>query len=180
MKKTSYKVALGGVLASIALFILFTTGLAPFLTYVAPMFAGMLTIMVIVEVSYGWAFLMYAAVAVLSILITPDREAAFLFIFFFGYYPIVKGLIEKLKSHPIQWIIKILCFNISVISCYWVMINLFNMSEVFESINEFGKYSILIFLAAANFTFWIYDWFLASVAKAYTEWFRPKFLRKKR
>ena len=77
MKKISYKVALGGVLAAVALLIMFTTGLAPFLTYVAPMFAGMLAIMMMVEVSYGWATLTYVAVAILCILITPDREAAF-------------------------------------------------------------------------------------------------------
>ena len=179
MKKTSYKVALGGVLSAVALFIMFTTGLAPFLTYVAPMFAGMLSIMMMVEVSYGWAFLTYAAVSVLCILVTPDREAAFLFIFFFGYYPIVKGLIEKMKLSVVRWIVKFAVFNVSTISCYFIIINFFGMEEVFDSLNELGKYSLLIFWAAANFTFVIYDLFLNSAAVVYTKWFRTKFLRKK-
>ncbi|MBR3920974.1 MAG: hypothetical protein IKJ47_03460, partial [Oscillospiraceae bacterium] len=120
MKKISYKVALGGVLAAVALLVMFTTGLAPFLTYVAPMFAGMLAIMMMVEVSYGWATLTYAAVAILCVLITPDREAAFLYIFFFGYYPIVKGLIEKVKTGVLRWLLKFAVFNVSTVTCYFL------------------------------------------------------------
>ena len=88
MKKTRYKVALGGVIASLALFCMFCTSLAPFLTYAAPMFAGTLMIIMVVEISYSWAFLTYAAISVLSLFITPDKEAAMLFIFLLGYYPI--------------------------------------------------------------------------------------------
>jgi hypothetical protein len=180
MKKISYKVALGGVLAAVALLIMFTTGLAPFLTYVAPMFAGMLAIMMMVEVSYGWATLTYAAVAILCILVTPDREAAFLYIFFFGYYPIVKGLIEKIKNGVLRWILKFVVFNVSTVTCYFLIINLFGMKDVFDSLNSMGKYGLLIFWAAANFTFLIYDNFLNSVAIMYVTWFRTKFLRKKK
>lgn len=180
MKKISYKVALGGVLAAVALLIMFTTGLAPFLTYVAPMFAGMLAIMMMVEVSYGWATLTYVAVAILCILITPDREAAFLYIFFFGYYPIVKGLIEKIKNGVLRWFLKFAVFNISTVTCYFLIINLFGMKDVFDSLNSMGKYGLLIFWIAANFTFLIYDNFLNSVAIMYVKWFRTKFLRKKK
>lgn len=179
MKKTSYKVALGGVIASVAVFIMFTTGLAPFLTYVAPMFAGTLMIIIFTELSFGWAFTTYAAISVLSFLITPDREAALLFIFFFGYYPIVKALIEKLRLKTVQFILKLLCFNVSTILCYLVIINVFGMTEVFDSLSEFGQYSLLIFLGAANVVFVIYDLFLNSCKKVYTERFRTRFLRKK-
>ena len=178
MKKTSFKVALGGIIASIALFVMFCTSLAPFLTYTAPMFAGTLMIIIVVEISCGWAFLTYAAISVLSLFITPDKEATMLFIFLLGYYPIMKALIEKLRNRLAEWGIKILLFNVTTVSCYWLIINLFNMQEVFDSLNDFGKYSIPIFILAANVVFVIYDLFLNTMAASYINWFRPKFLRK--
>ena len=178
MKKTSYKVALGGVIASLALFCMFCTSLAPFLTYAAPMFAGTLMIIMVVEISYSWAFLTYAAISVLSLFITPDKEAAMLFIFLLGYYPIMKALIEKIRKPVVEWLIKFVLFNASTISCYWLIINLFNMQEVFDSLNDFGRYSIPIFIGAANIVFVIYDLFLNTMALSYVNWFRPKFLRK--
>ena len=36
------------------------------------------------------AWMIYAAVAVLSLLFAADKEAALLFVLFFGYYPVLK------------------------------------------------------------------------------------------
>ena len=41
------------------------------------------------------ALIVYVAVSILSIFMTPDREAAIMFICFFGHYPIIKGIIER-------------------------------------------------------------------------------------
>ena len=177
MKKLSYKIALGGVIASIAVLSMFLTGFGPFLTYICPMFAGMLMIMIIIEVSQKWAFATYVAVSILSVFMTPDREAAMLFIFLFGHYPILKVSIEKIKSHFLEWILKIAVFNICVISCYWIILNIF-MPNVLDSLSEWGKYGALIFLGLANLTFILYDFFLGSAATLYCKWFRTKFLRK--
>ena len=108
---------------------------------------------------------------------TPDREAAMLFIFLFGHYPILKVSIEKIKSHLLEWVVKIAVFNISVISCYWLILNIF-MPNVLDSLSDWGKYGILIFLGFANLTFILYDFFLSSAAALYCKWFRTKFLRK--
>ena len=178
MKKSSYKVALGGVIASIALFAMFMTGFAPFFTYVCPMFAGALMIMMVVEVSTKWAFATYAAIGILSIFTTPDKEAAMLFIFLLGYYPIVKSLIEKINNRVLEYVIKYAVFNVSVVSCYWIIINVFGMAKVFDSLGDWGKYGILIFLALANVVFLIYDKFISSMVDLYIRWFRPKFLKK--
>lgn len=176
--KSSYKVSLGGVLAAIAVLCMFLTGFGPFFTYLCPMFAGTLLIMVVVEISVKWAFATYAAIAILSIFTTPDKEAALLFIFLLGYYPILKSIIERLSSRVFEWIIKFLVFNISVICCYWLVINAFGMGQILEDWGKWGQYGMLIFLAMGNVVFVIYDLFLTSVIVMYTKWFRPKFLRK--
>lgn len=176
--KNSYKVSLGGVIAAIAVLSMFLTGFGPFLTYVCPMFAGALLIMVVIETSVKWAFATYAAIAILTIFTTPDKEAALLFIFLLGYYPILKSVIERLKSRVFEWVLKLLTFNISVICCYWLVINVFGMGQILEDLGDWGQYGLLVFLGMGNVVFIVYDFFLTSLVAMYTKWFRPKFLRK--
>lgn len=178
MNKQSYKVSLGGIISAISIVIMFLTGFGPFLTYVCPMFAGALTIIVVIEADKKWAIETYAAVSILSLFMTPDREASLIYIFLLGYYPILKILLEKVRSRIIEWILKIAVFNISVISCYWLFINIF-MPTALDSLNDWGRYGVLIFLLLSNVVFLIYDYFLNSVAELYCKWFRPTFLRKK-
>lgn len=178
MKKLSYKVALGGVLASISLFIMFLTGFGPFFTYLCPMCAGALLIVLVIEVSKKWALAAYAAVALLSIFTTPDKEAAMIFIFLFGYYPILKSVLEKIPNRALEWAAKVVVFNIAVISAYALIINVFGMTQFLDSFADWGKYGIGFFLLAANVCFVLYDFALSSIVDAYIKWFRPKFLRK--
>ena len=84
--KTSYKVALGGVVSALCLTLMFLTGVFPLLSMAIPIYAGALMIIVSTEVNTSWAFAAYFAVALLSLFLTPDKEATTLFIMFFGSY----------------------------------------------------------------------------------------------
>jgi len=44
----------------------------------------------------------------------PNKAAPLLYIFFFGYYPVVKSLIEHINAIVLQWTLKIIVFNISL------------------------------------------------------------------
>lgn len=178
MKKLSYKVSLGGIIAAIAIFAMFLTGFAPFFTYICPMAAGLLLIMISIEISPKWAVVTYAAISLLSAFITPDKEAAVIFVFFFGHYPITKLALEKIKSRVAEWLAKLAVFNVCVISGYWVIIKVFGMTAILEELGQYGQYALLIFLLCANVVFVMYDFAVSSFASAYVKWFRPNFLRK--
>ena len=178
MKKSSYKVALGGVIASLCTLIMFLTGFGPFLTYLCPMCAGALLVVIVIEISKKWALATYAAICILSIFITPDKEAALLFIFLFGYYPILKSLLEKVPSRVLEWICKLAVFNISVVSAYLLIIYVFGMNQFLDSLGNWGKYGLGFFMLFANVSFVLYDFSLSNLIEAYIKWFRPKFLRK--
>lgn len=100
--KTSFKVALGGAVAALGLVLMFMTALIPFGTYAFPTFAGILTVVIVIEIGYGYAVAVYAATAILSFLLVPDKEAALMYAIFFGFYPILKGLIERLPTSPLS------------------------------------------------------------------------------
>ena len=95
--KRSAQVALCGMMAALCMLLMFMTGLIPFATYAIPALAGILMIVIVVETNAKWALLVYIAVSLLSIFITPDREAAMMFIAFFGHYPILKLYLERVR-----------------------------------------------------------------------------------
>ena len=91
MKKVSYKVALGGVVSALCLLLMFLTAVIPPLSITLPLFAGMLIFVVAIEISSSWAFVTYAAVSVLSFLVTPAKAARLFITLRFGYYPLSKS-----------------------------------------------------------------------------------------
>ncbi len=178
MKKISYKIALGGILASVCILMMFLTAVFPLLNMVLPLFAGTLLAVVAIEISTSWGFVTFATVAVLSIFVTPDKEAAILFIMFFGYYPVLKFLIENIKSGLVKWIIKVVMFNIAVIVAYYILIYITGTFDLFEEFDFFGKYAVEILLAIGNAFFILYDYTVSAIVTCYLKWFRPTFLDK--
>ncbi len=176
--KVSFKVSLGGVVSSICLFAMFLTGIMPIFVYALPAAAGTLMIIIVVEISTTWAFVTYISVGLLSLLITPDKEASILFILFFGFYPIIKSQLEKLKVKLFEYLLKLVVFNAGILLSYLLLIKIMGMSEVLEQLGDYGKYGGLIFLAVGNAVFIVYDIALTQLISTYINWFRPKILRK--
>jgi len=176
--KTSFIVSLGGIISAICLVAMFLTGILPVFVYTLPAFAGALMIIIVIELGVKWAFITYSAVGLLSLLITPNKESAVLFIMFLGYYPIVKSFFEKNKKIAIEWFLKLLSFNTAMILSYLIIINIFGIADIIEEFGDFGKYSAIILLLLGNIVFVIYDIALTRVISAYINRFRPKILKK--
>ena len=178
MLKKSSQVALGGLISALCVILMMMTGILPFLSYAIPAMAGFLMVVMVIECGTKWAIVVYIAVSILSLLISPDKVAAFIFVFFLGYYPILKGSIEKLPSSMLQWAIKLVLFNICIVASYLLMIYVLKMPEVMTEMGDFGKYTGVITLALGNFVFVVFDIALTRIISAYILWFRPKFLRR--
>lgn len=102
MRRTTKSIAFGGVLSGLAVILMFLTGIFPFAEYALPAMAGALLIIMVIEYGYRYALLCFFAVAVLSLLVGPNKEAAVLFAGFFGYYPILKGVLERIKRRQLE------------------------------------------------------------------------------
>lgn len=178
MSNKSGAVAIGGVASALCLLFMFLTGVLPFATFALPAIAGMVLVAVVVENGYKVALCVYVSVSILSLFMVPDREAAMMFIGFFGYYAIIKGNLDKIKSRLLRISAKLAIFNTAVICSYAVIVFIFGLTEIIEADPVFGKYAFLILLIPANFVFAVYDIAVKRVAVAYIYWFRPKFLRK--
>jgi len=74
----------------------------------------------VIEAGAVPALYVFIVSAALSLLLTPGRSPPLLFISFFGYYPIVKSLIERLRRVALQWALKLLVFNISLTVVWFI------------------------------------------------------------
>ena len=99
--KTSMKVSLGGVVAALSLVLMFLTSVIPFGTFAFPTFAGILLILLVINLGYRWAFAVYFITAVLSFLLLADKEAALYYAAFLGFGPAVYDGPAKPKN-PLQ------------------------------------------------------------------------------
>ncbi len=163
--KAAQKVTLSAVMAALATVIMLISYF-PYLTYAVPAFAGMFIMLVVIELDCKWAVLSYLSSAVLTFLFA-EMESKLMFIGFFGFYPIVKCIIEKINKPIIEWIIKVIVFNACVITVYKLVAKLVVFS--FEDMGLFAKYSELILLILANIVFVFYDVAVSRVASLYIE-----------
>lgn len=177
MNNLSYKVALGGVISALCILAMFLTGVAPFLYITLPMIAGALLLIIVVEVNASWAFLTYVAVSLLSIFVTFDKEAAIIFIIFFGHYPILKYKIEKIPAKFLKILLKFLIFNVCIVAFYQITIHLLGINEMIDDVAFLGDYGIYIFWAIANVFFLVYDNVLSGCVDLYLKYLKPKIYR---
>lgn len=145
--------ALGGVLGALAVVIMSMGTLIPVATFVCPMLCMMILqfVMKLCGGRIAWAW--YGAVAILGLLLAPDKEAAAVFAFL-GYYPIVKPRLDKL---PYAWFWKLALFNGAIFAMYWLLGNLFGMTELSAEFQEMGTVMTAVLLILGNVTFILLD-----------------------
>lgn len=140
-------------MAALAIVIMCLGGLIPFATFVCPMLCCMITKVVLSMCGKRIAWAWYGAVAILSVLMAPDKEAAAVFVFL-GYYPIVKPWMDKLK---LSWLWKGLLFNCAILLMYWLLIHILGLSEIANDYEEAGTVMTIVMLLLGNVTFFMLD-----------------------
>ena len=145
--------ALGGVLAALAVVIMSLGTLIPVATYVCPMLCAIVLKLVLTACGKRTAWAWYGAVAVLSMLLAPDKEAAAVFAFI-GYYPIVKPALDRKK---LPWLWKGLLFNAAILLMYWLLMHLLGMDQITEEFEGLGVAMTAVMLVLGNVTFFLLD-----------------------
>jgi hypothetical protein len=137
------------------------------------MLAGLLVLPVVCEAGRGAGWLFYTGIALLSLLLLADKEAAILFCAFLGYYPLVKFSLEKLPR-PLRILLKAALFNTAVIAAYRLMLHLFGMAALQQEFAAMTGGWLAALLVLANVTFWMYDLAVARVFALYIRVLRPR------
>ena len=147
------QIALGGMMAALAVVIMSLGGMIPSATFVCPMLCCLILQIVRTICGDRMAWAWYGAVAILSLLMGPDKEAAAVFVFL-GYYPILKPKFDKSR---LKWVWKLLYFNVVILAMYWLLIHLFGMAQLAREWEELGIWMTGIMLLLGNVTFFLLD-----------------------
>lgn len=163
--KQNKKLIVSSIVAALALFLMIIAGIIPIGTYAVPVIASLLYIVLIREVGYSWAIMAYAVTSIMSLILCADKETAINFILFFGYYPILKTLLEKIKPKILKIIVKLIIFNIAMIAVFYIAKFIFMIPD--SSYIVFGVYIPWAILAVGNVVFVIYDYALTGLIAKY-------------
>ena len=145
--------AFGGVFAALAVVIMCLGGLIPIATFLCPITCMLLLSAVLKRCGYRVAWAWYGAVAILSLLLGPDKEAGAVFVAL-GYYPVIKPKLDTLR---LKWLWKALLFNAVILVLYWLLLNIFGIAQIVEEFEEMGTVMTLVTLALGNVTFFLTD-----------------------
>ena len=161
MRTEARKIAFGGMFAALAVVIMSLGGLIPVATFTCPMLCMLLLAFVTKMCGnrIGWAW--YGAVAVLSLLLGPDKEAASVFLFL-GFYPIVKPQFDRLHFAVLP---KLIVFNVLILTMYGLLIRLFGMDQIAAEFAELGQGLTLVMLLLGNVIFLLLDRVLTRFSK---------------
>lgn len=147
------QVALGGILAALAVVIMALGGMIPVATFVCPMLCMLLLKLVQdrcgVRIAWAW----YGAVAFLGALLSPDKEAAAVFAAL-GYYPICKPKLDRL---PLRWLWMLMYFNAVIVVLYWLLMYLFGLEQIVAEFAEMGAVMTVVTLVLGNVCFFLLD-----------------------
>ena len=172
MRGQAGKIALCGVLAALAAALMLLGGIFPAATYCAPMLASLVLIPAQEECGQKAAWLLFAAAALLSLMLCADKEAALLFLTL-GYYPIVKEKLDALRPGILSRLCKLALFNAAVAAVYAALLFVLMSETTQKELHESGTAMLLALLLAGNIVFLLYDLVLRRLRPLYERQVQP-------
>lgn len=160
--KKSKKIVFSASLAALSAMLILLSKLIPMGVDVLPAIAGLFGAIIVIESGVKWAIAAYFVASGISFIFGLN-EASLLYTMFFGYYPIIKSLLEKIRIRAVELVVKLLIFNVSVIAAYSILIPIFGLAALgFDNMTF-----VWIVLALGNVFFVLYDYGMTRLITMY-------------
>jgi len=111
MRKRVKNLAYAAMAAALGTSLLFLAGVLPTAKLALAGLAGLLGIVIRMRCGLPWGMASFAATALLSLLLVPQKAVSILYALFLGYYPVIKSSLERFSSKVLRWTLKLLLFN---------------------------------------------------------------------
>ncbi len=170
--KNTKKITFCGLLSALAAVAMLLSYI-PYLTYSAPAIAGVFMMVIAIELPKKWAYGSYVASSVL-IALMAENEAKILYIIFFGFYPILKGTLERLRSRPVEYVCKFAIFNAAMAA--EIAASVYILGIPLET-GTMGAVFYAAFAVLANLFFFLYDFALTKLVGFYVVRLHPRVRR---
>lgn len=164
--KLSKKMSLSAILVAISVVIMLLGSFLETVTLSSAAIASICVMVAVVELGYKYAAMVYVAASFLSFILLPVKDPAIFFAASFGFYPIVKALLEKIRS-KISYLYKGLVFTAAFAFLYFVAIK-FLAPQV-----DLMKYLFIIY-PVALIVFFIFDYAFSKLTHSYCNYLRKR------
>ncbi len=171
--RSSYRVALCGVLSALAILFMLITTILPIANYVCSVMAGICVSIAAQEFGSRYGAAVYIAVSLLSVMIVAEKDAVIIFVLLMGMYPVLKYTINSL-IRPIRIAIKLVYVNTACFIYYFAGIYLMGVPK-----ESFGKMPVFL-LFLANYIMIMYDIIIDKYCFIYNNKLRKIILKDKR
>ena len=163
MSKSTKELSLCSVMAALSVVILCLGGIVPLALYACPILASAALLPVREECRPRYAWCCWAAVAILAVLLCPDKEAAALYVFL-GYYPLLQPRLERIRRPVMRWLAKLALASAAVGVMYALLIYVFCLSAVVEEFAATAPWLLCLTVALGLVVFAVYDLLLRRFA----------------
>ena len=161
------------IMAALGVGIMLVGGLIGVATYAAPLIASAFLIPVIYEFGAGRAWLAWLAAAILSLVLSADKEGAFFYLFI-GYYPMIRPVFNRIRAKLPRALVKLAFFAAVVLAMYALLCFVIKLDAVLYELYSEAAYVNVILFFALVFVLLLYDAALLTAERLYVSRLRPK------
>ncbi len=172
--KKSTLVSVCGLTTALSVALLFLGGVSYILSYTVPMIVGIFNIILKQTFGKTSAWITFVSTSLISLMLVSDKECAMMYIFCFGYYPIIQEDINKIKYRGLRVFTKLFIFNLLVALAQLILVYVFCIPFLEDGDS---KVFILIFALMMNIIFFFYDIILVRVLFLYKHKFEKHIKR---
>ena len=148
----SVRIALGGMLGAGSLVILWLACIVPSGWLGLTAVAGLFPVTATLYAGRAAGYMCWAAGSLLGLVLLPNKGIPLLYLVFLGLYPVVKSRIEGLRRGAVEWLLKLIFFNVALILCWFLFQGL-----LLPDPPQWLEEGIAIFFAGGNLVFICYD-----------------------
>ena len=160
MRRTTRSLVIAALMTALSVVMLYIASLLPFEQLGIIALSSLFGIAAVIETGLSGGVLVFIGSAIIGALIIPSKPMIHYYVLFFGYYPVVKSLAEKIKYPILKWSVKLAVFN-GALSALWFLFSslIFNQSLI--------KLGVNIIYLAGNAVFIAYDLGLSRLISFY-------------
>lgn len=160
MNKTTRSLTLSALLTALTVITLYIASVLPSGRMAMVALSSIFVAAAIIESGIRAGIFVYAASALLGLLILPYIGFSLMYILLFGYYPVVKSLIERKAPMVLQWILKLCIFN-AALTVAW-----FFLRELIFAFGEDPPGVVLLYIGG-SVVFVVFDYGFTKVIWLY-------------
>jgi len=174
-KRSAHRVSLTAMFASMSLLFLYLASILPTMNISMFFLSSVFVMGLVLEEEIGLAFMMFAVVSLLSLLILPNRLLVIPYVVFFGHYGIGKYYIETgIRDKIIRYIVKLLYYNVALVLIY--VLSLLVGTDVLSDVMYFTV-PLYFLIPLAEVAFVLYDFLFTKVTAYYFNHIRRQLMK---